>query len=465
MRLRLDLIRALRTCFLRCREGGSHRAPLGPLFALEFRELVASRSLWIMLLLLCPMVGYGFIQAVNLYSEASRAAAQAPELARGLSPFDGILVPTFGALYIAITLLFPFVVIRISGVPKQNGAEKLIAQTPYSPGTVMAVKIAIAMLAWACVLIPELLAIAIWKFAGGHVAVCETSNLLLGHFLYGLVIACVALLAGEVADNAATAAIITLAATIGSWVMDFAAAGASSYLKFVSQLSLTAILRSFERGLFSAGMVIGSLVAATVLLLLAILWSLPGIAIQTRSVRSVIVVVASAITLVGISQLNMTWDATEDRRNSFSAGEEAALHSLRSTLQIKVSLAPEDPRYVDFERSVLAKLSRNVPHVRVEFPAASHSRFGGGSDDAYGEVLYEYEGRTAVSRSTSAEEILPVIFSLAGVAVRNDPSSESYAGFPLVVAHLRASLWFYFVLPVAVFSCFLWSRRFTVHSS
>jgi len=449
---------------LRCRDGGSHRAPLVPLFALEFRELVASRSLWIMLLLLCPMVGYSFIQAVNLYSEASRAAVQAPELARGLSPFDGILVPTFGALYIAITLLFPFVVIRISGVPKQNGAEKLIAQTPYSTGTVMAVRLAIAMLAWTCVLIPELLAIAIWKFAGGHIAVGETSNLLLGHFLYGLVIACIALLAGEVADNAATAAIIVLAATIGSWVMDFAAAGASSYLKFVSQLSLTAILRSFERGLFSAGMVIGSLITATVLLLLAILWSLPGIAIQTKSIRSVIAVVTGAITLVAISQLNLIWDATEDRRNSFSTGEEVALHSLRSTLRIKVSLAPEDPRYVDFEKSVIAKLTRNVPYVRVEFPAAGHSRFGGGSYDAYGDVLYEYEGRTAVSRSTSPEEVLPVIFALAGVAVRNDPSPQSYAGYPLVVAHLRAWLWLYIVLPVGVFSFFVWSRRLAVHS-
>jgi len=39
-------------------------------------------------------VGYSFVQAVSLYSEASAAALQSPVLATSLSPLDGILVPT-----------------------------------------------------------------------------------------------------------------------------------------------------------------------------------------------------------------------------------------------------------------------------------------------------------------------------------------------------------------------------------
>ena len=70
------------------------RAPVAPLLRKEMRELVTGNSLWVLMLLLSPLVGYSFIQAVTLYAEASRPALSILELARQLSPFDGILVPT-----------------------------------------------------------------------------------------------------------------------------------------------------------------------------------------------------------------------------------------------------------------------------------------------------------------------------------------------------------------------------------
>jgi ABC-2 type transport system permease protein len=90
-------------------------APLRPLLAKELRELISGRALWIMLLLLCPLIGYSFFQAVSLYTESSTAALQSPVLANSLSPLDGILVPTLGSFYVAVTLLFPFVAIRALG--------------------------------------------------------------------------------------------------------------------------------------------------------------------------------------------------------------------------------------------------------------------------------------------------------------------------------------------------------------
>jgi hypothetical protein len=89
-------------------------APLWPLLANELREITNSRALWTILLLLCPLVGYSFsfFQAVSLYGEASTAALQSPVLANSLSPLDGILVPTLGSFYVAVTLLFPFVSVQ-----------------------------------------------------------------------------------------------------------------------------------------------------------------------------------------------------------------------------------------------------------------------------------------------------------------------------------------------------------------
>src|SRR5262249_100732 len=107
------------------------RAPFHPLLAKEMREVASGRALWPMLLILCPLVRYSVLQAAGLYGEASSGARDSPLLASGLSPFDGVLVPTFGALYVAVTLLFPFVAIRTLGREKETGALRLLVQLPY----------------------------------------------------------------------------------------------------------------------------------------------------------------------------------------------------------------------------------------------------------------------------------------------------------------------------------------------
>ena len=103
-----------------------------------------------------------------LYAEASRSAAQFPELARGLSPFDGLLVPTLGALYLATTFLFPFVAIHAIGAEKQNGGQKLLLQMPYGPPTLIRRPSLGALAAWLAMLVPCLSALVIWQMLGGH---------------------------------------------------------------------------------------------------------------------------------------------------------------------------------------------------------------------------------------------------------------------------------------------------------
>ena len=118
------------------------RARFHPLLAKELRELVSGRALWTMLLILCPLIGASFFQAVSLYGEASAAAKDSPTLVSGLSPLDGVLVPSFGALYLAVTLLFPFVAIRALGREKETGALRLAVQLPYRSATLITAKMA-----------------------------------------------------------------------------------------------------------------------------------------------------------------------------------------------------------------------------------------------------------------------------------------------------------------------------------
>src|SRR6266851_1962057 len=174
------LPRDWRTCSLRSPElAARHHAHMRPLLIKELREALSGRALWTMLFILCPLVGYSFFQAVALYSEASASARDSPVLASGLSPLDGVLVPSFGALYVAVTLLFPFVAIRTLGHEKETGALRLLVQLPYRVPTLIAAKMTAIFGAWLAAVIPAASALAIWLMLGGHLYLPETLDLLL----------------------------------------------------------------------------------------------------------------------------------------------------------------------------------------------------------------------------------------------------------------------------------------------
>jgi ABC-2 type transport system permease protein len=191
----------------------------------ECRELSASRAYWLLLLMIGPLVGHSFITAVDLYAEASGIGGGAAALAQGLTPLDGMLVPTFGAYDLAVTLLFPFVAIRLISAEKESGATKLLLQFPARLAASVAVKALVLLLGWMVAWAPGLVAVALWKSYGGHLYGPETLNLLLGHLLRVALSGGVAVAAASIAESAASAAIATLGFTVGTWALDFIGAG------------------------------------------------------------------------------------------------------------------------------------------------------------------------------------------------------------------------------------------------
>ena len=434
-------------------------APLWPLLAKELREITSGRALWIMLLLLCPLVGHSFFQAVSLYGEASTAALQSPVLANGLSPLDGILVPTLGSFYVAVTLLFPFVAIRALGQEKETGALRLLVQLPYRLFTLVSAKFAAVLAAWGLASIPALSALILWRILGGHLAPVETANLLVGHLVYGMLVGALALCSASIAESAATAAIITLAVTIGSWVLDFTFAGNPGLLSWIAQLSLTQTLRPFEQGLLSGGLVLGATCVIFGLVALATVWLPPGVPPLNKLSRSLPWVMIIALMLGAAAQVRLTVDLTEDRRNSFPVADQKLLATLRLPLVVTVSLAPEDPRYADLQRNVLAKLERAMPTVSVALARPRQGFSGGSSNEAYGEVEYVYGSRSDISRSTSPREILPLLYALAGVSPPLPAPGSEYPGYPLVASADAALFWFFGGLPLLIVLCWWWVRR------
>jgi len=157
---------------------------------------------------------------------------------------------------------------------------------------------------------------------GGHLAPLETFNLLSGHLLYGLLVGAIALFSTTISESPATAAIIALAITIGSWVLDFTLAGRSGLSAWVAQLSLTQTLRPFEQGMLSGGLVLGVVGAVCGFWALASVWLPPGTSLQDKLMRSIPCVLLTVAVLGIATQIRQSVDVTEDRRNSFPAADQ-----------------------------------------------------------------------------------------------------------------------------------------------
>src|SRR5207244_8265385 len=134
------------------------------------------------------------------------------------------------------------------------------------------------------------------------------------------------------------------------------------------------------QGLLSVGLVVGVIGAICAFAALAGTWLPPGLPTRSKLVRSAGCVGATALLLFLASQIAMSFDVTEDRRNSFAIADERALAALKEPLVVTVHLASEDPRYLDLRRNVLSKLQRAMPNVTVHL-VGRHQLFASCSTD------------------------------------------------------------------------------------
>lgn len=420
------------------------------LIAKEWRELFASRSYWLLLLMIGPLVGHGFITAVSLYAEASGSGGGPAALAQGLTPLDGILVPTFGAYDLAATFLFPFVAIRMIAAEKQSGGLKLLLQLPGSLAMKVSAKALVLMAGWMVTLLPGLLAIVLWKYYGGHLYAPEVSNLLLGHFLRATLSAGIAVAAAALAENAASAAIVTLGFTVGTWALDFIAAGRGGFLQQLAAYTPTATLRFFEHGLLRLNILVAILAFSVAGFALAGIWLRTGSTRRFRLLKMLTLALILACVVVGANALRTSWDASENRRNSFSRTDEVALSQIQQPLKIIVVLSPEDPRLTDYEQNVLRKLRRVLPRLDIEYSSSGRTGLFEKPEDHYGEIWYEMNGRRVMERSTIEEVVLEQTYNLAAIAPPPRSEENAFSGYPLSVTSRGAPWIFYGLWPLMI---------------
>ncbi len=428
----------------------------------EWRELMTSRSFWVMLVLMGPLVGVSFINAVRSYAEASGKGGTAAGLADALFPLDGVVAPTFSAYEIAASFLLPFVAIRAVAGDRISGALKLELQQGMAPLSMIGAKALVLGAGWLLAGVPIALAGILWIAYGGSLYAPEVASLAIGHLLNAGLIIAVATAAAALAEHPSTAAILVLAFTVGTWVLSFVAAFQGGIWEQIVSYTPSEMLQTFRRGLVRLDLMLAMLALIAAALVMAASWIRLGVPVRRRAAESVAIIGVAAVLGFGASLARPSWDISENERNSFAEAEEALLENIAAPLKIEAHLAPEDPRRFDLERQTLSKLRRTMPNVTVEYVSGTSTGLFEQADTHYGEIWYDLAGKRAVGRTTTTDGVLDAIYELAGIQSPQEDES-GHRGHPLAAQPTGAAALFYVIWPLAVLGLglFLHRRRLT----
>jgi len=406
-----------------------------------------------------PLVGVTFIHSVQTYAEASGLNGTAAGVGEAFSPLIGIWAPTFSACEIAAVFLLPFVAIHQVAADRQSGALKIELQHPSSHLTRMAAKALALLGGWLIASFAPAIALALWASYGGHINLIELLPAMLGHTLNAGIAVALAAAAASIVDSPSTAAIVTLAVTVGTWIVSFVAAVRGGVWERVAAYTPTAVVAEFQHGLIRVDTLLVMLTLIVGLLVASALWTRLGVSVRRRAVESVALGVVVTVLILASTSVSASRDLSEDRYNSFPQADEIALKQIRSPLKIVAHLAPEDPRRLDLERFSLSKLRRLLPNVDVQYVSATTIGLFEQTSVHYGEIWYELGDHRTMSRVTTAEGVVEAIYSLSGVEPSAAGEDRLYRGYPLPYPPRHAALMFYGLWPVAVAVAFVMSRR------
>ncbi|HUI57188.1 MAG TPA: hypothetical protein VLY04_19565 [Bryobacteraceae bacterium] len=428
----------------------SRRPPFLWLLEKEWRELLVSKSWWVLLLGMGPLVGMSFISAVRTYAEVSGLNGTAAGVGEALSPLIGVWAPTFSACELAAVFLLPFVAIRLVAGDHQSGALKLELQQGLSPFTRIWAKALILLAGWVVAMLPSLSAILLWRSYGGSTYAPELLTLTAGHLLNaGLTIALAAAMAA-LSEHPSTAAILTLSFTVGTWILNFFGAIQGGWWERAAGYTPAAMVAEFQHGLVRLDTVLIALVLILSGLGFAAVWMRLGVAVSRRVYESAGVSLLAAAGILACTFATASWDTSESRGNSFPEPDEQALRQIHTPLRIEVHLAPEDPRRSDLDHRALSKLRRVMPQLKVQYISATSTGLFEQTSAGYGEIWYFLGSRKTMSRVTTAEGVLETIYSLAGIAPPVESDDAVFRGHPLAVAPKGAGVIFYALWPALV---------------
>ncbi len=255
-------------------------------------------------------------------------------LASTLGIHDLVIAPTLASTALALLLLAPLLGMDAIAGERRDGRMALFSSSPVSPGALVLGK----WLGQLAVLLPLLLlalAMGLAVGLGSHLDAGQLAASALG-LLLTLALACaVTLWLSSLVEQPLTAAALSWGVLLLAWFID--SSGGDS----LTTLSLRAHLQPFFQGLVTLASLgwFFLLTVATLLLTFLQLRRLAGSDTARRHrLMLLLVALATALALAGLTRLNSRWDWTDAKRNTLSQSSQAALAALDGPVAVSVYL-------------------------------------------------------------------------------------------------------------------------------
>jgi hypothetical protein len=406
----------------------------------ELEIALRARATWLVAAAGAVLIGHGFVLALDLYSASSRSALSSVLQMEQMDPLAGIVRPTLGGVSLTLSVLGPVIAARVLAIEKERKTYGALCLAAGSSTRVIVEKAMASLAACGLVLTIPLLLFMGLRMCGGHLDALETMVALGGEALHlGLVVA-LATAAAAFTRTFAQAVTLGISASLTSWAIDAADGFAAlAWLGGASAWSIEQRLLPFQRGVLSVVSVLWLLGASAIALALAMVGG-SFVTASRKSVGALAVIGTGVLALLAIGVEGRAFDLSEQRRASLPPAVVAALRRISGPIAIDVFLDRDDSRRQQLERDVLAKLRLALPDLAIRMPLDEATEVAEGQhalDDAqYGRIVVQVGAQVAETRSSSAREIVRVLFE---AAAQEMPAWAPlpYPGFPAVMTAAR----------------------------
>lgn len=229
----------------------------------EFRSLLAAPSTWLILGALQFIFAWFFLARLDAFLQVQ---AQLAQLANAPGATQAVAVPLFGTIALIMMLLVPVFTMRLIAEERRNHTLTLLMTAPVSGLHIVLGKF-LGLLLFLLLIIAGCLSMVLALAAGTQLDKGLLLSNALGLLLLTAAYAALGLYISSLTAQPVVAAVASLAAFFGLWLMEASAVDSGNAWR---ALTPTSHFESFNSGLLNSGDLVFFLLFCAVFLLLAV---------------------------------------------------------------------------------------------------------------------------------------------------------------------------------------------------
>ena len=209
----------------------------------ELRTYFTSPIAYVVFTVFLVLVGFFFYSIVSWFNSMSLQMSQNPQYYSQLNINRQVFTPLFHNMSIILLLMLPLLTMRLFSEEKKIGTEELLYTSPISVAQIILGKF-IASLLVLLGMLGLTLVFVLLTFLFGNPEIMPLLTGYLGLFLMGAAFISLGIFFSALTENQIVSAILTFGSLLLFWIINWASASASGFLKDV--LNYVSILQHFD---------------------------------------------------------------------------------------------------------------------------------------------------------------------------------------------------------------------------